>query len=368
MDKKLLNRIFLLSAAGVLLALGAIGALRAARPVVDTGPVTMEQAEIDTVNVETVELTPAPTAAPITYADTVTLLVDRMPVMTLENELAAKQMLWEYLSSSSVAPEGEAFLSAKFDCELILTPGDPAVQPLTSGDALTMLAQNPALVPILVTTLRTETVQTSPETSETTEPALPKGARIVEQLGSGAVTQTSYHAVYRAGVLLETGAPETKTISVARATIVRTGTYTKANTSGTPDRLEGVEGKSKGDLKLGYPMRGQVTRHFGFVNGKMNYGLEISNSADTKIVAPGEGIVVFCAERGAYGFVVDIDHGNGFVSRLTHLADVQVELNQRVFIGDAVGVLAEDADGGKPVLHYELIIDGIPYNPLFYID
>jgi murein DD-endopeptidase MepM/ murein hydrolase activator NlpD len=78
--------------------------------------------------------------------------------------------------------------------------------------------------------------------------------------------------------------------------------------------------------------------------------------------------VVFCAERGAYGFVVDIDHGNGFVSRLTHLSDVQVELNQRVFIGDPVGVLAEDTDGGKPVLHYELIIDGIPYNPLFYID
>ena len=77
---------------------------------------------------------------------------------------------------------------------------------------------------------------------------------------------------------------------------------------------------------------------------------------------------MYCGERGAYGFVVDIDHGNGFVSRLTHLADVQVELNQRVFIGDTVGTLAPDEDGGKPVLHYELIIDGIPYNPLFYID
>ena len=83
-------------------------------------------------------------------------------------------------------------------------------------------------------------------------------------------------------------------------------------------------------------MRGQVVHYFGYVNGKMNYGLEISNSAGTNIVAPGEGVVVYCAERGAYGFVVDIDHGNGFVSRLTHLADVQVELNQRVFIGDTV--------------------------------
>ena len=69
-----------------------------------------------------------------------------------------------------------------------------------------------------------------------------------------------------------------------------------------------------------------------------------------------------------YGYVVDIDHGNGFVSRLTHLTNVQVEMNQRVFAGDLIGSLAEDEDGGKPIFHYELIIDGIPYNPLYYID
>ncbi|NLI54712.1 MAG: M23 family metallopeptidase [Clostridiales bacterium] len=368
MDKKLLNRIFLLTAAGVLFALGAVGVLRALRPEVQTGPVLMEAVQPETVNMETAEMTPAPTAAPISYENTVTLLVDRVPVMTLGSELAAKQMLWEYLSSSAVAPEGEKFLSARFDCELILTQGDPYVKPLEAGEALQLLAEHPALVPVRVTTLRTETGETSPEVTETTEEALPKGARIITQLGAGAVSETSVQAVYRAGELLETGTPVTRTLREARATILRNGTYTKKDTSGTPDRLEGTEGKSKGDLKLGYPMRGQIVHYFGYVDGKMNYGLEISNSAGTNIVAPGEGVVVYCGERGAYGFVVDIDHGNGFVSRLTHLSDVQVELNQRVFIGDKVGVLAADEDGGKPVFHYELIVDGIPYNPLFYID
>ena len=368
MDKKLLNRIFLLTAAGVLLVLGAVGALRASRPVVDEGPVVVQQAQIDTVSVEQAQNTPAPTEEPVTYENTVTLLVDRAPVMTLTSELAAKQMLWEYLSGYAIAPEGERFVSAKFDCELILTQGDPSVKPLETAEAQNLLAQNPALVPVLVTTIRTETNESAPEISDSAEPALPKGARIITQLGIGAVTQTSTQAVYRAGVLLGTGEAEQKTVQIPRATLVRTGAYTKADTSGTPDRLEGVKGKSKGDLKLGYPMRGQVEHYFGYVSGKMNYGLDISNSAGSRIVAPGEGIVVFCLERGAYGFVVEIDHGNGFVSRLTHLSGVQVELNQRVFIGDAVGVLAEDADGEKPVLHYELIIDGIPYNPLFYID
>ena len=368
LDKKRLNRIFLLSAAGILLVLGVLGALRAARPVADESPVVFEEAKVETVNVETVDASPAPTVEPETYENSVLLLVDRAPLMTLSSELAAKQMLWEYLSSLAVAPEGERFLSARFDCELILAQADPTVKPMDEGEALSMLSQNLALVPVVVTTLRTEMSKTDPAVSETSEPALPKGERIIAQLGASALTQTSMQAVYRAGTLLETGAPETKTIRLARETLIRTGVYTKAKTSGTPDRLEGVQGKSKGDLKLGYPMRGQMVHYFGYVEGKMNYGLEIGNSAGTNVVAPGEGVVVYCGERGAYGFVVDIDHGNGFVSRLTHLSDVQVELNQRVFIGDPVGKLAPDENGGKPVLHYELIIDGIPYNPLFYFN
>ncbi len=350
-----------------MLVLGAVGALRAARSKAQTGLVIMEQVQTDPVNMETVEVSPAPTQEPVTYQNTVVLLVDRKPVMTLRSELAAKQMLWEYLSSNAVAPEGETFVSARFDCELILTQGDPLVKPLETGEALALLAGDPALVPVFVVTLRTETAEGSPEVTQTEEAALPKGARIVTQLGTGTLTQTSVQAVYRAGALQETGLPETRTLREGRATIVRAGTYTKADTSGTPGRLEGAEGKSKGELKLAYPMRGQVLHYFGYVDGRMNYGLEISNSAGTSIVAPGEGVVVYCGERGAYGFVVDIDHGNGFVSRLTHLSDVQVEMNQRVFLGDTVGKLAADEDGGKPVLHYELIIDGIPYNPLYYI-
>ncbi len=368
MNKKLLNRIFLIAAAGVLFALGVIGAVRAAMPQPQTGPVLMEEAQAEMVNLETLENTPAPTLEPVSYQNTVTLLVDREPVMTLGSELAAKQMLWEYLNSSAIAPEGEKFLSARFDCELILTSADPYVKPLEAGEALELLFKDPSIVPIRLTTIRTQTQESSPEVQQSEEEALPKGARIFTQLGAGEVTQTSMQAVYRAGELLETGTPVTLTLHQARATILRTGTYTKKDTSGTPERLEGPQGKSKGDLQLGYPMRGQVVSFFGYVDGKMNYGLNLSNSEGTSIVAPGEGVVVYCGERGAYGFVVDIDHGNGFVSRLTHLSDVQVEYNQRVFIGDKVGVLAADEDGGKPVFHYEIIVDGVPYNPLYYID
>lgn len=367
MDKKRLNRIFLLAAAGVLLALGVVGAVRALRPEEQTGPVLVEQAEPELVSMETVQVTPEPTPEPVSYENSVTLLVDREPVMTFSSEFAAKQTLWEYLAASAVAPEGERFIYARFDCELILTQADKYVKPLEAGAALELLEGNPQLVPIRVSTVQVEQTQAEPETTQSEESALPKGERIVTQLGTGTVSETSVEKVYRAGEVVSTGEPVTTVLREGRATILRVGTYTKKDTSGTPDRLEGPEGKDKGDLTLSYPMRGQVTSYFGYVEGKMNYGLNISNNAGTKITAPGEGIVVYCGERGAYGFVVDIDHGNGFVSRLTHLSDVQVELNQRVFAGDQVGVLAESETDEKPVFHYELIVDGIPYNPLYYI-
>ena len=368
MDKKLLNRIFLLTAAGVMLTLGVVGAVRAMRADVPTGPVLVEQVQPERVSIDTVETTPEPTLEPVSYQNTVLLLVERKPLFTLESEFAAKQMLWEYLTSLAVAPEGERFLSAAFDCELILTQADPYVKPTPLSEALAMLDANPSLVPVRVTTLKVERAETSPQITQTTESALPKGARIITQLGTGAINETTVETVYRAGQVVSSGAPITNTLREARPTILRVGTYEKGKTSGSPTRLEGPEGKSKGDLKLAYPMRGQVTNYFGFVDGKMNYGLNMTASAETKITAPGEGIVVYCGERGAFGFVVDIDHGNGFVSRLTHLKNVQVELHQRVFLGDSIGVLAANEDGGRPAFHFELIIDGIPYNPLYYID
>lgn len=367
MEKKHLNRIFLLTAAGVFLLLGVVGTLRALRPEEPEELVVFTQPEAEVVSVDTVETTPAPTVEPTVYENSVTLLVDKQAVMTLPSELEAKRMLWEYLTAAAVAPEGERFVSARFDCELILTQSDPYIQPVEPAEALSILAANPQLVPVEVVTERVEYAEASPEVQESTEPALQKGRRIVTQLGAAALSQTVTRVTTRAGVETALGTPETTILRESRATILRTGAYTKKDISGTAQRLEGPEGKSAGSLALVYPMRGQIVSYFGYTNGVMNSGIDISNKAGTAVTAPGEGLVVYCGERGAYGFVVDVDHGNGFVSRLTHLADVQVELNQRVFAGDAIGVLAEDPDGGKPVFHYELIIDGIPYNPLYYI-
>jgi hypothetical protein len=175
MDKKLLNRIFLLSAAGVLLLLGVVGAILALQPEEPDELVVFDEAEAEIIDIQAVEVTPTASPEPERYENTVTLLVDREPVITFDSEYEAKQVLWDYLTLCAVAPEGERFISARFDCELILTQADPYEPPVKAHEALTMLENDPKIVPVYVTAQQITYTDDSPKLQESTEKALAKG-------------------------------------------------------------------------------------------------------------------------------------------------------------------------------------------------
>ena len=367
MNKKKLNLLFTLCAAGILLLLAAVGVSLQKKRLSET-PVVVKEAEISIVDIRAVEVTPAPTPLPALPEGAVTLLSDRRPVVTLESHTEAQRLLWEYLARCAVAPEGETLVSAAFSGELLLVNAEPGASVSSFEDALTLLTSGPSTVPVRLETLRTEYAVGEIGVSAADEPALAAGSRILSQIGAGALTRTQTRKVCLAGEIQSAAEPETTTLREARSTIVKNGTYDYQNKTGEPKKDEGAEGKSAGGLSLVSPMRGSISSSFGFRNGSMHNGMDVLAKAGTEIAAPGEGVVIYCGERGAYGFVVDIDHGNGFVSRLAHLSGVSLELNQRVFQGEALGTLSDAFDNGvKPHLHYELLIDGVPYNPAFYL-
>ena len=373
MDHKKLTNILLLSAAGVLLLLMLTGLLLGPRA--EQAPI--EQAELvvtvsateapEVVSVDASEPTPEPVETPALPAGAATLLVDRTPVLTLASEDELRTLLSEYLSASAVAPEGERFVSASFACELILAEASADAHVSDYADALVLLTNRPAIVPVRVVTQKTVTTATAATTASEDDPALARGSRILTQVGADGAPDSIAVRTYVAGELTDESAPTVKVTRESRAFLMRVGTWTSRGD--TPGKDEGKKGKDAGELKLSYPMRGSVSSYFGMRNGNMHNGVDIYNKAGTAVTAPGEGLVVYCGVRGAYGFVVDVDHGNGFLSRLTHLDpdSVQVELHQRVFGGDPIGTLAAAETGKKPHLHYELIVDSVPLNPLFYI-
>jgi septal ring factor EnvC (AmiA/AmiB activator) len=77
-------------------------------------------------------------------------------------------------------------------------------------------------------------------------------------------------------------------------------------------------------------------------------------------VAPGSGRVVFAGPYQGYGSIVIIEHGGGWTSLVTGLADLTARVGDQLVAGAPLG----RAGTGRPVLMLELRKDGVPVNPL----
>lgn len=124
-------------------------------------------------------------------------------------------------------------------------------------------------------------------------------------------------------------------------------------------------------LPLRYPLSGQfaISSPFGyrldpfFGRPALHPGIDFVQPYGTHIQATGIGRVIHAGPEGGYGNAVDIDHGNGIVTRYGHLDRVLVHEGENVKTGDAIGRLGSTGRSTGPHLHYEVRIDGEPVNP-----
>ncbi len=122
-----------------------------------------------------------------------------------------------------------------------------------------------------------------------------------------------------------------------------------------------------------WPAKGFVTSGFGrrrapLAGGTtMHKGLDISNRVGTPIRSPARGAVTFSGPDGAYGICIIVDHGNGIATRYGHLQKTLVKPGDYVQRGDVIGALGNTGRSTGPHLHYEVILNGTPVNPMRYI-
>lgn len=92
-------------------------------------------------------------------------------------------------------------------------------------------------------------------------------------------------------------------------------------------------------------------------------GLDFSGALGSKVVATADGVVLAARKSGAYGKMVQIDHGGGLVTKYAHLQSMQVRAGDRVRRGQTVGAVGNTGRSTGPHLHYEVRLHGIPQNP-----
>ncbi|HXI86447.1 MAG TPA: M23 family metallopeptidase, partial [Parvularculaceae bacterium] len=165
-------------------------------------------------------------------------------------------------------------------------------------------------------------------------------------------------------------------IDVSNMSDASSAFFQHANRAGLiVDELNAVE-----DLILHIPLSSPLTvsRRFtsGFgvrrdpFTGRManHFGMDFSAAWASPVTATAAGRVIYAGQRTGYGNVVEIDHGNGFVTRYGHLHRITVRIGQRVDIEDKVGELGSTGRSTGPHVHYEVIYKGKPKNPRRFIE
>lgn len=96
-------------------------------------------------------------------------------------------------------------------------------------------------------------------------------------------------------------------------------------------------------------------------------GVDIGGKKGAPIYAAASGTVVAAGKNGGYGYCVDIDHGNGLVTRYAHCSKILVRKWQKVGIGDKIAEVGDTGIATGPHLHFEILLKGTHIDPVVFI-
>lgn len=113
-----------------------------------------------------------------------------------------------------------------------------------------------------------------------------------------------------------------------------------------------------------WPTRGYLSQGYWWGHR----GIDIANATGTPIAAADGGYVTFAGwSPVGYGYMVTIDHGNGFVTLYAHLSQWYVSPGQAVARGQIIGAMGSTGRSTGPHLHFEIRYGGDLLNPRIYL-
>lgn len=118
-----------------------------------------------------------------------------------------------------------------------------------------------------------------------------------------------------------------------------------------------------------YPLSNfRITSYFGKRWGGFHTGVDLAVNVGTIVSASDGGTVTKAGWSGGYGYMIEIDHGNGMTSRYAHNSSVLVKVGQVVGQHEAISRSGSTGNSTGPHLHFEILVNGKAVNPLDYIN
>ena len=128
--------------------------------------------------------------------------------------------------------------------------------------------------------------------------------------------------------------------------------------------------KTELGINLIRPISGTITSRFGersSIRASNHTGLDIAAPRGTAIKAAASGTVTFSGRNGSYGYMIAITHENGVQTYYAHCSKLYVTAGTYVNQGDVIAAVGSTGNSTGNHLHLEIRVNGIAYNPQYYL-
>lgn len=119
--------------------------------------------------------------------------------------------------------------------------------------------------------------------------------------------------------------------------------------------------------------QGWISSYFGHrtdpFNGRKAFhrGLDFAGPAGSQVMAVANGVVTYSKDRFGYGKMVEINHGNGYVTRYGHNQRVLVSVGDTVQKGQPIALIGSTGRSTGPHLHFEVLKQGRAVDPIKFV-
>jgi murein DD-endopeptidase MepM/ murein hydrolase activator NlpD len=103
--------------------------------------------------------------------------------------------------------------------------------------------------------------------------------------------------------------------------------------------------------------------------GKQDFhkGLDFAGKKGSEVIVVGDGVVSWTGKRSGYGNLVEVNHGNGYITRYGHNQRHLVEVGEKVKKGQQIALMGSTGRSTGPHVHFEVLHNGKTVNPSKYI-
>lgn len=124
-----------------------------------------------------------------------------------------------------------------------------------------------------------------------------------------------------------------------------------------------------GDGKFRWPLDGgyTLTSGFKFRWGRQHEGIDLGTPVGNTVRAADGGTVTYAGYMGGYGYLVQIDHQNGYMTRYGHNSSVLVSVGDKVYEGQPIAKSGNTGRSTGPHVHFEIRKNGAAQNPMNYL-